>query len=72
MKIVCQDMFFSRSRTTPTAGGLLGANTLGGRAALESALRVNRSNEEKANVVAEMLDIKINGSAAEQQEQVAI
>ena len=61
LKVVCQDMFFSRSRSTPTSRGLMGitGSQVKGRAALEAALRIGRNPEEKSNVTGELLDIRV-------------
>lgn len=58
--MVCQDMFFSRSRDTATAAGILGSNATNARAALESAFRVSRTEMERISVVGELLDVKVN------------
>ena len=61
LKVVCQDMFFSRSRSTPTSRGLMGitGSQVKGRAALEAALCIGRNPEEKSNVTGELLDIRV-------------
>ena len=58
--MVCQDMFFSRSRDTPTAAGIMGSDATNARAALESAFRVSRTERERISIVGELLDVKVN------------
>ena len=62
LKMVCQDMFFSRSRATPTSRSLAGGEEMTGRAALEAAFKVTKSTGDKESVVGELLDLKINDS----------
>ena len=53
-------MFFSRSRNSDTSRGLM-ADSKDGRAALESAFRIPRTGDDKANMVGELVDMKVNG-----------
>ena len=55
---MCQDMFFSRSRSTAVSRGLLGHAH--GRAALESAFNVSKKADDKHHIVEELLDTKVN------------
>jgi len=60
MKIVCQDMFFSRSKSTPTSVGLLGVPpSAGGRQALQSAFMVANTQDDRGAVTGELLDVKV-------------
>ena len=60
LRMVCQDMFFSRSHDTPTAAGIMGSDATNARAALESAFRVSRTQTERLSIVGELLDVKVN------------
>ena len=64
--MVCQDMFFSRSRTTPTSRALAakvpitGGSAPNSRTALEAAFHVtSKTQTEKSNVVGELLDVRV-------------
>ncbi|XP_070551209.1 uncharacterized protein [Ptychodera flava] len=59
MNIVCQDMFFSRSRTTPAASHLTGLPLTSSKTALETAFRHTKSSDDKANVVGELVNVKV-------------
>ena len=60
LKIICQDMFFSRSRTTPTSQRILGVPVnSSNRAALETAFKIARTQDEKTNVTGELLEMKV-------------
>ncbi|RUS80256.1 hypothetical protein EGW08_011985, partial [Elysia chlorotica] len=69
LRVVCQDMFFSRSRNTPASQGLMmsaapgqgqGLASQDSRPALERALTGVRSMDDRTNVVSELLDVKTN------------
>ena len=67
LKFVCQDMFFSRARSSPTSHSLLNTTSVssattsasGGRAALESAFSVARTTDDKTHVMAELVETKV-------------
>ncbi|CAH1789583.1 unnamed protein product [Owenia fusiformis] len=59
LRVVCQDMFFSRSHTKPTSSALIGGSPTNGRTALETAFKHTRSSDEKSNVVGELVDVKV-------------
>ena len=57
-------MFFSRARTSAASSSLLslsstGATSASGRAALESAFSVARTSDDKAHVVSELVETKV-------------
>ena len=54
-------MFFSRSRNASTTKSLLSLPSANGRAALESAFNVARTQDERVNVVGELVDSKVSG-----------
>ncbi|GFO26753.1 cytadherence high molecular weight protein 2 [Plakobranchus ocellatus] len=68
LRVVCQDMFFSRSRNTPASHGLIGSSPADDktkedtRPVLERALTGVRSMDDRTNVVSELLDVKVNTS----------
>ena len=67
--MVCQDMFFSRARTTPTSRSLaskipavMGDTQAPGRSVLEAAFSmVGQAQADKDNVVGELVDVRVNG-----------
>jgi chromosome segregation ATPase len=73
MKIVCQDMFFSRSRSSTTSRGLLSvAPPMSGRRALEAAFKVTKSVEERSNVTGELVDMKVSDPVTEKFSEQAV
>lgn len=59
LKFVCQDLFFSRSRTTRMTQGILGSANA--RQGLENAFQVARTVVERDHVTGELFDSKVNG-----------
>lgn len=59
LRVVCQDMFFSRSKTSETSLRTLAPNGPGGRAALEHAFNINNIAPLKVNVTEELIDQRI-------------
>ena len=61
LKVVCQDMFFSRSKSNATAQGLLShsANSAGGRKALESAFSIAGPKDDRSVIASELLEVKV-------------
>lgn len=62
MRVCCQDMFFSRSRSTPTTALLTdipSQNRMLGTP-LEQAFKVMKKPSHKLNVVKELVDVKVN------------
>ena len=61
MRICCQDMFFSRSRSTQTAGLLTGISTQNAMLGtpLEHAFRLMQKPSHRLNAVKELLDVKV-------------
>ena len=60
LKIICQDMFFARSRASTTTKSLInreGASSQG-RTILESAFKYTDNSSDKANVVGELLNLR--------------
>lgn len=57
-RICCQDMFFARSRNTPTAQGLVGNTS--SASPLETAFKPARTMTERVNVVGELVNIKLS------------
>lgn len=57
-RLCCQDLFFARSRNTPSAQGLAG--TRSSPNPLETAFKTTRSMTERVNVVGELVDIKVS------------
>lgn len=57
-RICCQDLFFARSRNTPTAQGLVG--NVSSANPLEAAFKPARSMTERVNVVGELVNIKVS------------
>lgn len=60
LRVICQDMFFSRSRNTPSATNLAGSNIMESRRALESALTGVRNADDRMNVIGELVDMKVD------------
>ena len=58
MKEVCQDMFFSRSRSSPAAQSMLG--TASPRPVLENALTGAVAPDDKVNAIGELVDMKVD------------
>ncbi|XP_064598475.1 uncharacterized protein LOC135464837 [Liolophura sinensis] len=61
LKVVCQDMFFSRTHNKPSTASLIGTGSTNNRAALEEALRGVKSPDVKQNVIGELVDLKVDG-----------
>jgi hypothetical protein len=61
LRVVCQDMFFSRTNNSAPAQSVMGAPSVGSRTALEAALGQTRSADEKMNVVGDLVDMKVDG-----------
>ena len=60
LKVVCQDMFFSRSRNTATSQSLIGSPVANSRPALEQALApLAKKPEDKTNVIGELVDMNV-------------
>ena len=60
LKVVCQDMFFSRSRTTATSQSLIGSPAANSRPALEQALApLAKKPDDRTNVVDELVDMNV-------------
>jgi hypothetical protein len=67
LKVVCQDMFFSRSQGTATAQSLMGQPATTSRPALEQALApLAKKTDEKENVIGELVEMKIDGPTREE------
>lgn len=61
LKVVCQDMFFSRSQSTATVQSLIGQPATNSRRALEQALApLARIPDEKTNLVGELVAMKVD------------
>lgn len=62
LKVVCQDMFFSRSKTSPTSLSVIGHSSTNSRPALEQALApLAKKTDDKSNVIGELVDMKVEG-----------
>lgn len=61
LRVVCQDMFFSRARNTPTTQNLIGSSSTNSRVALEQALGSVKNQDEKILMIDEIVDMKIDG-----------
>ena len=61
MRIVCQDMFFARSRSTGGVARGLGANVPAGVNPLDAAFKNTNTMGEKVNVVGDLVNIKVSG-----------
>ncbi|KAH3750553.1 hypothetical protein DPMN_185080 [Dreissena polymorpha] len=64
LKVVCQDMFFSRTKSTPTTRHVTeqvtGQQSTNGRPALEQALApLTKKMEDRTNTVGELVDMKV-------------
>lgn len=54
LKVVCRDMFFSRTRISPTSHNMTGRGTL------ESILKPKQTQDQKASITKELIDTCIN------------
>lgn len=61
LRVVCQDMFFSRSHNSSASQSLIGSQSISNRATLEQALGIAKSQDEKMNVIGEIVDMKVDG-----------
>jgi len=62
LKVVCQDMFFSRSKQSPVSQSVIGPQWTNNRAALEQALApLAKKTDDKINVIGELVDMKVDG-----------
>ena len=62
LKVVCQDMFFSRSKSSPTSMSVIGQPTANSRPALEQALApLAKKADDRTNVIGELVDMKVDG-----------
>ena len=60
LRVVCQDMFFSRSQNSVATPTLLGTTPSNSRVALETALGSVKSSDEKVNLVNALIDAKVD------------
>ena len=64
LRICCQDMFFGRSRSSPTVNALTGARKGADNATLQNplqnAFRHTKTTRHRLNVVEELFNIKVN------------
>ena len=65
MKIICQDMFFSRSKVSLGAKALVGGSMPKGKRPLEALYKQGKGGNEKANVVMELIDTRVKHSEKE-------
>ena len=61
LRVVCQDMFFSRTHNTPSSQAMIGSESTNSRTALEQALGSAKKQDDKMAVVGELVDIKVDG-----------
>ena len=59
LRVCCQDMFFSRSRNTPSAQSLLSTQS-DTRPVLQETLTGLKHAEDKMNVIGELIDLKVD------------
>lgn len=60
LKVVCQDMFFSRARGASTAQDNLGATALNSRSVLEQALTGSLSPDDRINAIGELVQMRVD------------
>ena len=59
MKMICQDMFFSRAKVTQGARALVGGMMPKGKRPLEAIFKQGKGGNEKAAVVTELIDTRV-------------
>ena len=59
MRICCQDLFFSRARSTDAAHSLVNDTTENGKSPLEKAFQHVSTMTQRTNVVNELVNIKV-------------
>ena len=59
MKVICQDMFFARSRSSPLSVALIGSTPSSGKTALEHAFKYSKTDMDKTGVVGELVNVKV-------------
>jgi hypothetical protein len=59
MQICCQDLFFSRARSTDAAHTLVNGGTTNGKSPLEKAFQAVTTMTQRTNVVSELVNIKV-------------
>ena len=59
MQICCQDLFFSRARSTDAAHTLVNGGATNGKSPLEKAFQAVTTMNQRTNVVSELVNIKV-------------